>query len=105
VIRTGYTGNGNYVKVKHNTIPPIFTHVKNFGSTGQHVNQGDVIGRVGSWFGDGATCMLSLWKNGRQVDALRLNLPGGEPMNSKNRERYLKTIEPLKFELDSIGNL
>jgi hypothetical protein len=49
--------------------------------------------------------MLSLLKNGRQVDALRLNLPGGEPMNSKNRERYLKTIEPLKFELDSIGNL
>jgi hypothetical protein len=30
--------------------------------------------------------MLSLWKNGRQVDALRLNLPGGEPMNSKKIE-------------------
>jgi hypothetical protein len=50
-------------------------------------------------------CLLSFWKNGRQVDALKLKLPGGEPMKSANKARFLKTIEPLKFELDSIANL
>jgi hypothetical protein len=45
-----------------------------------NINQG-VIGRVG---GTGLTgsCLLSFWKNGRQVDALKLKLPGGEPMKS-----------------------
>jgi hypothetical protein len=31
-------------------------------------------------------------------------LPGGEPMKSANKACFLKTIEPLKFELDSIAN-
>jgi murein DD-endopeptidase MepM/ murein hydrolase activator NlpD len=65
-LRTGYTaGNGNYVKVKHNgTYSTIFTHVKNLVRRGQHVNQGDVIGRVGStgWTGP-HVCYL--WKNGK----------------------------------------
>jgi murein DD-endopeptidase MepM/ murein hydrolase activator NlpD len=51
VIRTGYTaGNGNYVR--SNTITPIqlntYTCQKILVRRGQHVNQGDVIGRVGS---------------------------------------------------------
>jgi hypothetical protein len=41
-------------------------------------------------------------ENGRQVDALKLKLPGGEPMKSANKACFLKTIEPLKFELDKI---
>jgi hypothetical protein len=51
VERTGYTaGNGNYVKVKHNgTYSTQYLHMsKILVRRGQHVNQGDVIGRVGS---------------------------------------------------------
>jgi hypothetical protein len=40
--------------------------------------------------------MLSFWKNGVQVDALRLNLPTGEAMQGKDKERFLTAIEPLK---------
>jgi murein DD-endopeptidase MepM/ murein hydrolase activator NlpD len=109
VERTGYTaGNGNYVKVKHNgTYSTQYLHMsKILVRRGQHVNQGDVIGRVGSTgLATGPHVCYRFWKNGKQVDALKLKLPGGEPMNSANRARYLKTIEPLKFELDSIGNL
>ena len=109
VERTGYTaGNGNYVKVKHNgTYATQYLHMsKILVRRGQHVNQGDVIGRVGSTgLATGPHVCYRFWKNGKQVDALKLKLPGGEPMNSANRARYLKTIEPLKFELDSIGNL
>jgi murein DD-endopeptidase MepM/ murein hydrolase activator NlpD len=109
VIRTGYTaGNGNYVKVKHNnTYTTQYLHMsKILVRRGQRVNQGDVIGRVGSTgLATGPHVCYRFWKNGKQVDALKLNLPGGEPMNSKNKARYLKTMEPLRFELDSIGNL
>jgi hypothetical protein len=45
--------------------------------------------------------MFVIMENGRQVDALKLKLPGGEPMKSANKARFLTTIEPLKFELDS----
>jgi hypothetical protein len=38
-----------------------------------------------------------------QVDALRLKLPNGEPMQIK--ARFLKKIEPLKENLDSIADL
>ncbi|MFL9829910.1 peptidoglycan DD-metalloendopeptidase family protein [Flavobacterium sp. ARAG 55.4] len=109
VERTGYTaGNGNYVKVKHNgTYSTQYLHMsKILVRRGQHVNQGDIIGRVGSTgLATGPHVCYRFWKNGVQVDALRLKLPTGTPMESANKARFLKTIEPLKRELDSIGNL
>jgi murein DD-endopeptidase MepM/ murein hydrolase activator NlpD len=73
---------------------------------GQHVTQGQTIGLVGSTgLATGPHVCYRFWKNGVQVDALRLNLPNGEPMTGKNKERFLKKIEPLKFELDSVSNL
>jgi hypothetical protein len=49
---------------------------------------------VGLEVGSSLTDMLS-WKNGRQVDALKLKLPGGEPMKSANKARFkdYRTIE------------
>ncbi|WP_413999613.1 peptidoglycan DD-metalloendopeptidase family protein [Flavobacterium sp. W1B] len=109
VEKTGYTaGNGNFVKVKHNgTYSTQYLHMsKILVRRGQHVNQGDVIGRVGSTgLATGPHVCYRFWKNGVQVDALRLNLPSGEPMVGKNKERFMKMIEPLKFELDSVANL
>jgi len=109
VERTGYTaGNGNYVKVKHNgTYSTQYLHMsKILVRQGQRVNQGDVIGRVGSTgLATGPHVCYRFWKNGVQVDALRLNLPTGEAMQGKDKTRFLTAIEPLKRELDSIGNL
>lgn len=109
VERTGYTaGNGNYVKVKHTgTYSTQYLHMsKILVRRGQHVNQGDIIGRVGSTgLATGPHVCYRFWKNGVQVDALRLKLPTGTPMESANKARFMKTIEPLKRELDSIGNL
>ena len=109
VEKTGYTaGNGNYVKVKHNgTYSTQYLHMsKILVRRGQHVNQGDVIGRVGSTgLATGPHVCYRFWKNGVQVDALGLKLPTGTPMESANKARFIKTVEPLKRELDSIGNL
>ncbi|MEL1241265.1 peptidoglycan DD-metalloendopeptidase family protein [Flavobacterium flavipallidum] len=106
---TGYTaGNGNFVKVKHNgTYATQYLHMsKILVRRGQRVNQGDVIGRVGSTgLASGPHVCYRFWKNGVQVDALKLKLPTGTPMEGRNKARFMKTIEPLKRELDSIGNL
>ena len=109
VEQTGYTaGNGNFVKVKHNgTYSTQYLHMSRIlVRRGQHVNQGQTIGLVGSTgLATGPHVCYRFWKNGVQVDALRLKLPNGEPMNGKSKERFLKQIEPLKFELDSVSNL
>ncbi|MEY2868565.1 MAG: hypothetical protein RIR01_1025 [Bacteroidota bacterium] len=106
---TGYTaGNGNFVKVKHNgTYATQYLHMsKILVRRGQRVNQGDVIGRVGSTgLASGPHVCYRFWKNGVQVDALKLKLPTGTPMEGGNKARFMKTIEPLKRELDSVGNL
>lgn len=109
VEQTGYTaGNGNFVKVRHNKVYSTqYLHMSRIlVRRGQHVTQGQTIGLVGSTgLATGPHVCYRFWKNGVQVDALRLKLPNGEPMNPKNKERFLKKIEPLKFELDSVSNL
>jgi murein DD-endopeptidase MepM/ murein hydrolase activator NlpD len=73
---------------------------------GQRVTQGQTIGLVGSTgLASGPHVCYRFWKNGIQVDALRLNLPTGESLTGNDKNRFLKQMEPLKRELDSIGNL
>jgi murein DD-endopeptidase MepM/ murein hydrolase activator NlpD len=104
VERTGYTaGNGNFVKVKHNGMYSTqYLHMsKILVRTGQRVSQGQVIGRVGSTgLATGPHVCYRFWKNGVQVDPLRLRLPNTEPMSKKQKGSYLEYIKPLKKELD-----
>ncbi len=109
VERTGYTsGNGNYVKVRHNgTYSTQYLHMsKILVRQGQRVSQGDVIGRVGSTgLATGPHVCYRFWKNGVQVDALRQKLPNSEPMAKKHKPRFIAYMTPLKKELDSISNI
>jgi len=109
VEKTGYTaGNGNFVKVKHNsTYSTQYLHMsKILVRRGQRVSQGDVIGKVGSTgLATGPHVCYRFWKNGVQVDALRQKLPNSEPMNAKYKPRFMVEMAPLKKELDSIANL
>ncbi|TRX40513.1 M23 family metallopeptidase [Flavobacterium restrictum] len=109
VEQTGFTaGNGNFVKVKHNsTYSTQYLHMSRIlVRRGQQVTQGQTIGLVGSTgLATGPHVCYRFWKNGVQVDALRLKLPNGEPMSGKNKDRFIKIITPLKWELDSVANL
>jgi murein DD-endopeptidase MepM/ murein hydrolase activator NlpD len=109
VEQTGYTaGNGNFVKVKHNgTYSTQYLHMSRIlVRRGQRVTQGQPIGLVGSTgLATGPHVCYRFWKNGVQVDPLRLKLPNGEPLSGALKERYFKQIKPLKWELDSIANL
>ena len=109
VEQTGYTaGNGNFVKVKHDrTYSTQYLHMsKILVLRGQRVTQGAVIGKVGSTgLATGPHVCYRFWKNGVQVDALRLKLPNSQPMDRKNLPRFMTQIEPLKRELDSVAKL
>lgn len=107
VIQAGYTtGNGNYVKVQHDkTYTTQYLHMsKILVKRGQRVTQGQVIGKVGSTgLATGPHVCYRFWKNGVQVDALRLNLPTSTPMDAKYKQAFMQQMTPLKKELDSIA--
>lgn len=109
VEQTGFTaGNGNFVKVRHNgTYSTQYLHMsKILVRRGQRVTQGDVIGKVGSTgLATGPHVCYRFWKNGVQVDALRLKLPNSTPMDKKHKSRFISYMTPLKKELDSVAAL
>lgn len=109
VEQSGYTaGNGNFVKVKHDkTYSTQYLHMsKILVRRGQRVTQGQTIGKVGSTgLASGPHVCYRFWKNGVQVDALRLKLPNSQPMDKKNLPRFMSEMQPLKRELDSVAKL
>jgi murein DD-endopeptidase MepM/ murein hydrolase activator NlpD len=109
VEQAGYTaGNGNFVKIKHDkTYSTQYLHMsKILVRRGQRVKQGEIIGKVGSTgLASGPHVCYRFWKNGQQVDALRLKLPNSQPMESRNLPKFKRQIEPLKRELDSVMTL
>jgi murein DD-endopeptidase MepM/ murein hydrolase activator NlpD len=108
VEQTGFTaGNGNFVKVKHDKVYSTqYLHLsKILVRKGQRITQGSIIGKVGSTgLAKGPHVCYRFWKNGVQVDALKLKLPNSQPMDKENLPRFLNQIKPLKKELDSVAN-
>jgi murein DD-endopeptidase MepM/ murein hydrolase activator NlpD len=107
--QAGYTaGNGNFVKVKHDkTFATQYLHMSRIlVRRGQRVKQGEVIGKVGSTgLASGPHVCYRFWKNGVQVDALKLKLPNSQPMESRNLPRFKEQIRPLKRALDSVAEI
>ncbi|WP_299118837.1 peptidoglycan DD-metalloendopeptidase family protein [uncultured Tenacibaculum sp.] len=99
-------GNGNYVKVKHNsTYSTQYLHMKRRNvRVGDYVKQGDIIGWVGMTGNtSGPHVCYRFWKYGRQVDPFRQKLPSAEPLDPKIKPTFFKFIEPLKKQLDTIS--
>jgi len=106
VIASTYRGgNGNYVKIKHNsTYSTQYLHMKKRNvKKGDYVKQGDVIGWVGMTGNTaGPHVCYRFWKNGKQVDPFKQKLPSAAPIKEHLKEDYLTFIHPLKETLDSI---
>ncbi|SHI63088.1 Peptidase family M23 [Mesonia phycicola] len=106
VIKSSYTsGNGNYVKVRHNDkYTTQYLHMsKRNVKVGQRVKQGDVIGFVGSTgLATGPHVCYRFWVYGEQVDPYKQDLPSSEPLKEILKPDYFVFIEKLKSELDSI---
>ena len=77
--------NGNYVKVKHNSVYTTqylhMSKIKRGIRPGKRVKQGDIIGFVGSTgLATGPHVCYRFWKNGRQVDPYKQKLPKSKPI-------------------------
>jgi murein DD-endopeptidase MepM/ murein hydrolase activator NlpD len=100
-------GNGNYVKIKHNgTYTTQYLHMSKIGSgirPGVRVRQGQTIGFVGSTgLANGPHLCYRFWKNGVQVDALKVQLPAAEPVKDNERNAFEAVKERLTRRLDAI---
>jgi murein DD-endopeptidase MepM/ murein hydrolase activator NlpD len=108
VVEAGYKrGNGNYVKVKHNgTYTTQYLHMSRIAKgmrKGAHVKQGQTIGFVGSTgLATGPHLCFRFWKNGKQVDALKVEIPPSEPIESKHLETFNQVKERYAQRLATI---
>ena len=98
-------GNGKYVKIRHNgTYSTQYLHMKaQKVKRGEFVRQGDVIGWIGMTGNTGGPHVCyRFWKNGRQVDPLKEDLPAADPLAESLRPGYFEFINPVKEQLDCI---
>lgn len=99
-------GNGNYVKIKHNgTYETQYLHMKKRKvKKGDFVRQGDVIGWVGMTGNTGGPHVCyRFWKNGKQVDPFKQDLPKSKPLPAEFHEDYFAFMAPFKEKLDCIS--
>lgn len=106
VVKSSYTrGNGKYVKIRHNgTYSTQYLHMsKRLVKKGEVVKQGQVIGKVGMTGNtSGPHVCYRFWKNGREVDPYKQDLPDAQPMKEEIKPTFFKFVAPLKKQLDSI---
>ena len=109
VLEAQYNGNnGNYVKVRHNgTYTTQYLHMSKIASgmrSGVKVRQGETIGFVGSTgLATGSHLCYRFWRNGVQVDALRVELPPTQPVKSEFTPHFEEVKVKVMKRLDLIA--
>jgi murein DD-endopeptidase MepM/ murein hydrolase activator NlpD len=101
------SNNGNYVKIKHNgTYTTQYLHMSRIAAgirAGVHVRQGETIGYVGSTgLATGPHLCYRFWKNGVQVDALKVELPPSMPVKAEFKEAFDTVKQQLTEKLKLI---
>ncbi len=94
------SNNGNYVKIRHNgTYTTQYLHMSKIAAgmrPGLRVRQGETIGYVGSTgLATGPHLCYRFWRNGVQVDALRVELPPSEPVKAE----FISQFEEAKLKV------
>lgn len=100
-------GNGNYVKIRHDgTYMTQYLHMSAFAKgirPGTRVAQGQTIGYVGSTgLATGPHCCFRFWKNGVEVDHLKLNLPQPQPIAGADFERFKGVRDALLAQINAV---
>jgi len=108
IIKAQYSGGaGNYVKIRHNSIYTTgYMHLSKYGKgikPGKYVKQGDIIGYVGSTgLSTGPHLDFRVWKNGQNIDPLKLDAPPVAPIKPENMEFFNKIKDIWVAKLDSL---
>jgi murein DD-endopeptidase MepM/ murein hydrolase activator NlpD len=101
--------NGNYVKIRHNgTYTTGYLHMSKIAAdvrAGTRVRQGQVIGYVGSTgLATGPHLCYRFWRNGVQVDALKVELPPSQPIQPTLWGTFNLLKETLRQQLQTIAD-
>ena len=108
VVRTGYDSkNGRYVKIKHNGIYTTqYLHMSRIArgiKPGVKVKQRKVIGYVGSTgLATGPHLCYRFWKNGRQVNPFKEDIPSVEPVKKENLQQFNQQMAELNQQLNAL---
>ena len=100
--------NGNNVKVKHNSVYSTqYLHMVKIANgirPGVKVKQGQIIGYVGhTGLARGNHVCYRFWYYGKQVDAMKIDLPSSEPVAPNLMPDYNILANDLKRALDAIA--
>jgi murein DD-endopeptidase MepM/ murein hydrolase activator NlpD len=110
VTEASYTsGNGNYVKIKHNSVySTMYLHMSRFGKgikRGVNVKQGQVIGFVGkTGLATGSHLHFSFFMNGRYVNPLKIEIPPSHPVKETQNGEFEKQKKNVLDELSKIDS-
>lgn len=108
IAEAAYTkGNGRYIKIKHDDVYQTqYLHMSKFAKgmkRGRQVAQGEVVGYVGSsGLATGPHVCFRFWKNGRQVNHLRENLPQAKPLPEESLQKFFEIRDERMAELEAI---
>jgi len=99
-------GGGNFLKVKHNSVyTTTYMHLSRFAQgiqVGKTVQQGEVIGYVGSTgLSTGPHLDFRVHKNGQPIDPLKMESPPSEPVKPELMDSFMLAKENVFAELDS----
>ena len=108
IVDASYTsGNGNYVKIRHNSVyTTMYLHMSRFGKgikRGTTVEQGQVIGYVGSTgLATGPHLHFAFYMNGSYVDPLKVDIPPSHPVKEELRAEYENQKRLVMEELNKL---
>jgi murein DD-endopeptidase MepM/ murein hydrolase activator NlpD len=97
-------GNGNYVKIKHNSVyTTYYLHMSGFAKgikEGRRVKQGQVIGYVGSTgSANGSHVCYRVKRYGKWVNPRKLRLPSKEPVPGTEMAHYERDRDAFLFRI------
>ncbi|MGJ3234055.1 peptidoglycan DD-metalloendopeptidase family protein [Marivirga sp.] len=100
--------NGRNVKIRHNaTYSTQYLHMNRIAKgirPGVKVKQGQLIGYVGkTGLATGPHLCYRFWKNGKQVDAMKVDLPPSEPIKEEYLSNFNRYKGYIKSKLDEIS--
>jgi murein DD-endopeptidase MepM/ murein hydrolase activator NlpD len=102
--------NGYFVKIKHNSVYSTqYLHMSKIATgikPGVYVKQGDIIGYVGSTgLATGPHVCYRFWKNGKQVDPYKEDLPEYESLEGEKLTIFKEYIKEFQERLNQKINL
>ena len=110
VIERGYQANGagNFIKIKHNAVyTTTYMHLSRFAANlavGKTVQQGEVIGYVGSTgLSTGPHLDFRVHKNGQPIDPLQMDAPPSLPVKPELMDSFMIIKNTVLAELDSLS--